>query len=88
MTADFSHLATLPQTLQVLAQAYGTSTYNSNSYNGNISTSTTTPAPLPPNTGFLMQSPLVDIPLLLILAIIVGTISFAISRHVKRRNRL
>lgn len=88
MTAEISTLATLPPPLPVLAQAYGTSSYSSNSYNGLSTAPSTTPAPLPPNTGFLMQSPLIDIPLLLILAVVVGTLTFAISRALRRRKQL
>lgn len=70
---------TLP--LQVLAQAYGMGSYDSNTYNGTGSTA----APLPPNTGVWLQSPVVDITLLLALSLIVGTISFVISRLLRRR---
>lgn len=69
--------------IQVVAQAYGMNTYSGNSYNGNTDTSTTT-APQAPSTGFLAEPPLVTVPLLLIVAILVGATSFFITRAIRR----
>ena len=64
-----------------VAQAYGTSTYSGNTYNGDASTST---SPQAPSTGFFTEPPIVTIPLLLIVAVLVGIASFLISRAVRR----
>lgn len=86
MTEEFPSSPLRFATSQVLAQAYGTSTYNGNSYNGSIITE---PTPVrevgAPSTGFFAQPPIIVLPGLLVLAIILGSISFAISRILRRR---
>lgn len=84
--AEFSTYSPFASSLQVLAQAYGTDAYNSNSYNGRSATSQTTP-PLPPNTGLHLPSSTADIALLFALALIVGSLSYAITRLLRRRPR-
>ena len=84
MIAEFTRHLTPTSPLQVLAQAYGTDAYGSNSYNGQPTTMTTTP-PLPPNTGLHLPSSPTDIALLLVIAVMVGSLSYALSRLMRRR---
>lgn len=66
---------------QVVAQAYGTDSYSSNSYNGPLTTST---VPGAPNTGFFTEPTPASFSALLALALIVGTISFLVTRAIRR----
>lgn len=83
MTADNSSTAPAFPSLQVVAEAYGTSTYSSNSYNA----ATTTTSPLPPQTGVWLHSPAIDLGILLMLSLVVGTISYTIARLRRKRDR-
>lgn len=71
---------------QVLAQAYGTDSYGTSSYNGDPSTEESS-NPLSPNTGFFAQPPIVVFPTLLVVAILLGTISFLIARKLRQRRK-
>lgn len=75
------HLTDQPP-VQVVAQAYGIDSYSSNTYNGQPVTSI---IPGVPNTGFFAEPPIVILPTLLAIAVVVGTISFLITRAVRRR---
>lgn len=83
MTAEFSLQYKTFTTLQVLGQAYGADSYSSNSYNGQQTTATTA-TPLAPNTGLHLPSSTGDIVLLFVLALVVGSVSFALSKLLKR----
>ena len=88
----------LPNTvLQIAAQAYGANGYSSNNYNGSDITSTPPPTPAPeatattgpaaPLTGYFAEPPIFTFPLLLVVAIIVGSLSFIIGHQLRKQRR-
>ena len=86
---------TLPATpgmtsvVTLVAQAYGTDSYNTSTYNGDTTTAVTAPpsGPSAPQTGYFTDPPLFTFPLLLGVAIVVGSLSFVLSRILRRRRK-
>ena len=85
-------LPAIPETTSVMtlvAQAYGTDSYSTSTYNGTTTTTTTPPptGPGAPQTGYFTDPPLFTFPLLLGIAIVVGSLSFVLSRILRRRRK-
>lgn len=80
---------------KLIAQAYGESNYSSYEYGSpseqgtEAGSETTQETPLAPVTGFFReQPPSVIIPVILLAAVLLGTLSFLVSRAVRnRRNK-
>lgn len=74
--------------LRQFAASYGADTYGCGQYDrGGTCRQTTSEekGPLAPDTGFLGQPPYVVLPALLLLAVLIGSLTFLIARKLRRR---
>lgn len=70
----------------ILADAYGAGTYSCDKYNTNEGCDTTTGVQAP-DTGFFTQPAYVLYPTLLGIAVVIGTLTFIITRYIKKSHK-
>ena len=74
----------------LLSAAYGTDSYGCGNYQSNEACSvepiaTVQSSPLAPLSGFLEQPPIVTVPVLLLIAITLASVTYAISRALAKK---